>query len=428
SGLITPSLDEMVHVAREMQRQDFHLPLMIGGATTSKAHTAVKIEPQYKNDAVVYVADASRAVGVATSLLSAELKTDFVKARQQEYEEVRIRHANRKPRGERMSYPDAVGHGFTSDWEGYKPPVPKQPGITVLRDYPLEVLIPYIDWTPFFISWSLAGKYPAILSDEVVGEAARALWNDAEVMLERIIREKRLRAHGVIGLWPAARRGADDTVVFANDDRTDVVATLHHLRQQSDKVSGKPNYSLADFIAPEGSQARDYLGGFAVTAGDGCDEFANEFAARGDDYNAILVKALADRLAEAFAEHLHERVRREFWGYAPDEKLDNDALIKEKYEGIRPAPGYPACPDHTEKSTLFRLLDATAATGISLTEHFAMYPTAAVAGWYLSHPHSTYFNVGKLEEDQVLDYARRKGWDRRTAERWLSPNLGYEPE
>ncbi|HEX4870034.1 MAG TPA: methionine synthase, partial [Moraxellaceae bacterium] len=428
SGLITPSLDEMVHVAREMQRQDFRVPLLIGGATTSKAHTAVRIDPQYRNDAVVYVADASRAVGVATSLLSQDLKADFVAARRQEYAEVRERHANRKPRGERMAYGDAVGHGFTFDWDGYTPPVPRQPGVTVLRDYPLEALLPYIDWTPFFISWSLAGKYPAILQDEVVGEAARNLWQDAQAMLERIVREKKLRAHGVIGLWPAARRGHDDTVVFRDESRTEVVATLHHLRQQSDKVSGKPNYSLADFVAPEGTRARDHIGAFAVTAGDGCDEFAAEFSARGDDYNSILVKALADRLAEAFAEHLHERVRREFWGYAPDEALDNEALIKEKYRGIRPAPGYPACPDHTEKETLFRLLDATANTGLALTEHFAMYPTAAVAGWYFSHPDSTYFNVGKLEEDQVLDYARRKGWDRRTAERWLAPNLGYEPE
>ena len=318
--------------------------------------------------------------------------------------------------------------GFKPDWSTHVPPVPKKPGITVLRDYPLESLIDYIDWTPFFISWSLAGKYPAILQDEVVGEAARSLFADAQAMLKRIISEKRLKAHGVIGLWPAARTGADDTTLYADDSRSTVLATLHHLRQQSDKVSGKPNYSLADFIAPAESGRNDYMGAFAVTAGDGCDEFAKEFEALGDDYNAILVKALADRLAEAFAEHLHERVRREFWGYAPDEHLDNDALIKEKYAGIRPAPGYPACPDHTEKATLFRLLDATKNAGITLTEHFAMYPTAAVSGWYFSHPESTYFNVGKLEEDQVLDYAKRKGWDRRTAEKWLSPNLGYEPE
>ncbi|HEX6592414.1 MAG TPA: vitamin B12 dependent-methionine synthase activation domain-containing protein, partial [Moraxellaceae bacterium] len=428
SGLITPSLDEMVHVAREMQRQDFHVPLLIGGATTSKAHTAVKIEPQFKNDAVVYVADASRAVGVATSLLSDELKKGFVAERKAEYEEVRVRHANRKPKAERLAYEQAVAQGFQFDWNNYTPPVPVQPGITVLQDYPLEKLVDYIDWTPFFISWSLAGKYPAILQDDVVGEAARNLFADAQAILKRMIGEKKVKAHGVIGLWPAARTAADDTAVYKDESRSEVLATLHHLRQQSDKVSGKPNYSLADFVAPVASTARDYLGAFAVTAGDGCDEFAREFEAKGDDYNAIMVKALADRLAEAFAEHLHERVRREFWGYAKDEQLDNEALIKEKYQGIRPAPGYPACPDHTEKTPLFALLEATKNTGITLTEHFAMYPTAAVSGWYFSHPDSCYFNVGKLEEDQVLDYAKRKGWDRRTAERWLSPNLGYEPE
>ncbi|MBP9730427.1 MAG: methionine synthase, partial [Moraxellaceae bacterium] len=428
SGLITPSLDEMVHVAREMQRQDFHVPLLIGGATTSKAHTAVKVEPQYKNDAVIYVADASRAVGVATSLLSKDLKADFVAGRKGEYEEVRIRHANRKPKAERLPYEKAVEMGFKPDWSGYVPPIPQQPGITVLRDYPLESVIEYIDWTPFFISWSLSGKYPAILQDEVVGEAARNLFSDAQAILKRIISEKRLKAHGVIGLWPAARTGVDDTTIYADEAHTEVLATLHHLRQQSDKVSGKPNYSLADFVATSESGLKDHIGAFAVTAGDGCEEFAKEFEAIGDDYNAILVKALADRMAEAFAEHLHHRVRREFWGYAADESLDNDAMIKEKYTGIRPAPGYPACPDHTEKATLFRLLDATANTGINLTEHFAMYPTAAVSGWYFSHPDSCYFNVGKLEEDQVLNYAKRKGWDRRTAEKWLSPNLGYEPE
>ncbi|MDQ8035976.1 MAG: methionine synthase [Pedobacter sp.] len=428
SGLITPSLDEMVHVAREMQRQDFHVPLLIGGATTSKAHTAVKIEPQFKNDAVVYVADASRAVGVATSLLSQELKQGFVAERKTEYEEVRVRHANRKPKAERLSYEQAIAQGFQFNWSSYTPPAPVKPGITVLQDYPLETLVDYIDWTPFFISWSLAGKYPAILQDDVVGEAARNLFADAQAILKRMIGENKVKAHGVIGLWPAARTGADDTAIYKDESRSEVLATLHHLRQQSDKVSGKPNYSLADFVAPAESSARDYLGAFAVTAGDGCDEFAKEFEAKGDDYNAIMVKALADRLAEAFAEHLHERVRREFWGYAKDEALDNEALIKEKYAGIRPAPGYPACPDHTEKTALFALLDATKNTGITLTEHFAMYPTAAVSGWYFSHPESTYFNVGKLEEDQVLDYAKRKGWDRRTAERWLSPNLGYEPE
>ncbi|MDI1303130.1 MAG: methionine synthase [bacterium] len=426
SGLITPSLDEMVHVAREMQRQDFHIPLLIGGATTSKAHTAVKVEPQYKNDAVVYVSDASRAVGVATSLLSKDLKAGFIADRKKEYEEVRVRHANRKPKAERLDYEQAIAMGFKTDWASYTPPAPLKPGITVLRDYPLETIIPYIDWTPFFVSWSLAGKYPAILNDSVVGEAARSLFADAQALLKRIVDEKRLKAHAVIGLWPANRNGADSITVFADESRTSPLASLHHLRQQSDKVSGKPNYSLADFIAPAGTP--DYLGGFAVTTGDGCDEFCKEFESKGDDYSSIMVKALADRMAEAFAEHLHKRVRQEFWGYAANEQLDNDDLIREKYVGIRPAPGYPACPDHTEKAVLFNLLNAPEHTGLMLTENFAMYPTAAVSGWYFSHPDSTYFNVGKVEEDQVLDYAKRKGWDRRTAERWLSPNLGYEPE
>lgn len=428
SGLITPSLDEMVHVAREMQRQGFNLPLLIGGATTSKAHTAVKVEPQYKNDAVIYVADASRAVGVATSLLSAELKADFVAQRKAEYEAVRVRHANRRPKAEKLSYEKAVEQGLKFNWDNYKAMTPAKLGITVMNDYPLENLVDYIDWTPFFVSWSLAGKYPKILQDEVVGEAARSLFADAQVILKRMINEKKVRAHAVFGLWPAARVGAGDTVFYTDESRTEVLATLHHLRQQSDKVSGKANFSLADFIAPVDSQAKDYMGAFAVTAGDGCEEFAKEFQDKGDDYNAILVKALADRLAEAFAEHLHQRVRKEFWGYAREEGLDNEALIKEEYVGIRPAPGYPACPDHTEKETLFRILDATKNTGIFLSDHFAMYPTAAVSGWYIAHPEADYFNVGKVDEDQVLDYAKRKGWDRRTAERWLSPNLNYEPE
>jgi 5-methyltetrahydrofolate--homocysteine methyltransferase len=429
SGLITPSLDEMVHVAREMQRQDFHLPLMIGGATTSKAHTAVKIEPQYKNDAVVYVPDASRAVGVASSLLSKELKAGYIAERRAEYEEVRERNRNRKPKAERLSYEKAITQGFQGDWSGtYQPPRPDFIGVKTLSNYPLEKLVPYIDWTPFFISWDLAGKYPAILSDEIIGEAATTLFNEAQAMLKRLVERKLIKASAVIGMWPAARVNGDDIEVYTDESRSTVMHTLHHLRQQSDKVSGKPNYSLADFIAPKESGIKDYVGAFAVTSGIGADELAKEYEAKGDDYNAIMVKALADRLAEAFAEHLHERVRREYWGYATNEQLDNDALIKEKYRGIRPAPGYPACPDHTEKATLFSLLDATSKTGITLTEHFAMFPTAAVSGFYYSHPDSCYFNVGKLEQDQVESYARRKGWDMRTAERWLSPNLGYEPE
>ena len=428
SGLITPSLDEMVHVAREMQRQGFHVPLLIGGATTSKAHTAVKVEPQYKNDATVYVPDASRAVGVASALLSKELKPAFVAERQREYEEVRERNRNRKPKAERLSYEQAIAQGYHGDWAAYTPPRPSFIGTKTFTDYPLAELVRYIDWTPFFISWDLAGKYPAILTDEVVGEAARNLFDDAQAMLKKLLDEKLISANAVIGLWPAARVGGDDIEVYADETRETVIATLHHVRQQSDKVSGKPNYSLADFIAPKDTGVIDYIGAFAVTAGVGAEEVAKQYEAKHDDYNAIMVKALADRLAEAFAEHLHERVRREFWGYAPDEHLDNDALIKEKYRGIRPAPGYPACPEHTEKATLFQLLDATRETGITITEHFAMFPTAAVSGFYYAHPDSCYFNVGKLEQDQVASYARRKGWDMRTAERWLSPNLGYEPE
>ncbi len=427
SGLITPSLDEMVYVAREMQRQGFKIPLMIGGATTSKAHTAVKIDPQYHNDAVVYVADASRAVGVATTLLSPEMKPAFVAERRAEYAEVRERHANRQPKAAKLSYADAIGHKFRKDWDSYTPPVPKMLGVTVLKDFPLEQVRKYIDWTPFFITWSLAGKFPAILEDKVVGAEATRLYNDAQALLDRLIGEKKLTANGVIGFWPAAQVNDDDVVVYTDESRQTVLTTLHHLRQQSDKVSGKPNYSLADFIAPQGSAARDYIGGFAVTAGLGAEELAREYREKGDDYNAILVQALADRLAEAFAELLHERVRKEYWGYQPLEALSNDELIKEKYVGIRPAPGYPACPEHTEKATLFRLLDAEKSTGISLTEHFAMWPAASVSGFYYSLPESTYFNVGKLDRDQVESYAQRKGWDLKTAEKWLSPNLGYDP-
>lgn len=428
SGLITPSLDEMVYVAREMQRQGFKIPLMIGGATTSKAHTAVKIDPQYHNDAVVYVADASRAVGVATTLLSAEMKPAFVAERRAEYSEVRERHARRQPKAAKLSYREAIAEKFTKDWDNYTPPQPKQLGVTVLKDYPLDEIRQYIDWTPFFITWSLAGKFPAILQDDVVGVEATRLYNDAQAMLDKLIGEKLLQANGVIGFWPAAQVNDDDIVVYSDESRQSVLTTLHHLRQQSDKVSGKPNYSLADFVAPQNSQAKDYIGGFAVTAGLGAEALAKAYREAGDDYNAILVQALADRLAEAFAERLHERVRQEFWGYQPEETLSNDELIKEKYVGIRPAPGYPACPEHTEKATLFKLLDAEANTGISLTEHFAMWPAASVSGFYYSLPESTYFNVGKLERDQVQSYAERKGWDMRMAEKWLSPNLGYEPE
>lgn len=428
SGLITPSLDEMVHVAKEMQRLNFNIPLMIGGATTSKAHTAVKIEPQYKNNAVVYVTDASRAVGVATSLLSDDLRNDFVNARREEYAVIRERHKNREPRSERIPFSELDKRAFKFDWESYSPPKPSFLGLKVLNDYPLEKLMDYIDWTPFFMSWELSGKYPAILQDEIVGEAARNLFADAQTMLKQIIADKSLKARAVFGFWPANQVNRDDIELYADDTRTTPIAVAHHLRQQSDKVSGKANYCLSDFVAPKTTGKADYIGGFAVTAGIGQDELCAKFEALKDDYNSILVKSLADRLAEAFAEHLHQRVRKEFWGYAPNEQLDNQQLIKEAYTGIRPAPGYPACPDHTEKGTLFSLLEASKKIGITLTEHFAMLPTAAVSGWYFSHPEAVYFNVGKVDQDQVESYAQRKGLSLAEAERWLSPNLNYDPQ
>jgi len=426
SGLITPSLDEMVHVAREMQRLNFHLPLMIGGATTSKAHTAVKIEPQYHNDAVVYVPDASRSVSVASSLISQELKPAFIAERRAEYEALRERNANRQPKSKPITYAEAVARGEQLDWSNYTPPTPQFIGAKVLDDYPLEKLIDIIDWTPFFISWDLAGKYPDILNDEKVGEAARSLFADAQAMLKHIVANKLIKARAVFGFWPAARNGGDDIELYENDQRDHAIATLHHLRQQIEKPNGKPNQSLADFIAPKASGVADYVGAFVVTAGIGAEELSQHYLAKNDDYSSIMVKALADRLAEAFAEHLHLRVRREFWQYAPDENLDNVALIKEKYRGIRPAPGYPACPDHTEKATLFQLLHAEQ-IGVELTEHFAMTPAASVSGFYYSHPQSNYFAVGKIQRDQVESIATRKGLSVSTMERWLSPVLGYEP-
>ncbi len=423
SGLITPSLDEMVHVAREMQRLDFHLPLMIGGATTSKAHTAVKIEPQYKNDISVYVADASRAVGVAQKLVTPAAKAEFIAERRDEYEAVRIRNANRKAKA-LLTYEQACANAYQGDWDNYQPPKPNKLGITVYEDFDIADLAKYIDWTPFFMSWELAGKYPHILKDEVVGEAATALLKDAQAMLSRIINEKLFHARGVIGLWPAQRRGADDIAVY-NEDRSTELAVLHQLRQQTDKPNDQPNYSLADFVAPEGS-VDDYMGAFVVTAGIEAEKLANDYDAAHDDYNSILIKALADRLAEAFAERLHEIVRKELWGYASDEQLSNEELIKENYKGTRPAPGYPACPDHTEKATLFRLLNAEANTGVSLTENFAMTPAASVSGWYFSHPDAKYFGLGKINKDQVMDIAARKGMDLEQMERWLAPNLSYD--
>ncbi|MCB1729856.1 MAG: methionine synthase [Halieaceae bacterium] len=422
SGLITPSLDEMVNVASEMQRLEFDIPLMIGGATTSKAHTAVKIDPCYDRDVVVYVPDASRSVAVATQLVG-DGKPGFVAARATEYEEVRKRIANRQPRSRTLSYTEAVANGLQLDWADYSPPRPAFLGTRVFDDYPLQDLIETIDWTPFFITWELAGKYPKILQDEVIGAQATELFNDAQEMLRRIVDEKLLRARATVGFWPANRVGADDIAVYTDDSRTETLATLHHLRQQVEKPNGKPNMSLADFIAPVTSGVPDYIGGFCVTTGHGVDEQVAEFAKNHDDYNSIMLKSLADRLAEAFAEQLHRMVRRELWGYAPDEQLSNEELIRERYQGIRPAPGYPACPDHTEKATLFELLDAPNSCGVQLSESFAMSPAAAVSGFYYSHPEAAYFAVGKIGRDQLEDIARRKGEPTRTMERWLRPIL-----
>ncbi|MFH7764840.1 methionine synthase [Acinetobacter sp. BSP-28] len=420
SGLITPSLDEMVFVAKEMQRKGFNVPLMIGGATTSKAHTAVKIDPQYSNDAVIYVADASRAVGVATTLLSKEMKPKFVEDTRAEYEKVRERIANKQPKAAKLTYAESIENGLKIDFAANKPAKPNFIGTQTLTNYPLETLVEYFDWTPFFISWSLAGKFPAILKDEVVGEAATDLYNQAQEMLKDIIDNKRFDARAVFGIYPANRSGADSVEVYSEDGQS-VTHTFQHIRQQSDKVTGKPNLSLADFVAPKGV-AEDYLGGFTVSIF-GAEEMANEFKAKGDDYSAILAQSLGDRFAEAFAEHLHERIRKEFWGNQASEQLSNEELIKEKYVGIRPAPGYPACPEHSEKAPLFDWLGSTDKIGTFLTSSFAMWPPSSVSGFYYANPESQYFNVGKIAGDQLEDYAKRKGWTLDEAKRWLAPNL-----
>ncbi len=435
SGLITPSLEEMSHVAREMQRQDFHLPLLIGGATTSRAHTALKIEPHYKAPCV-WVKDASRAVGVAQSLISKELVDAFMAKIRGEYAEIRERHKDRSGAKRLVSLDKARAQRFDGDWANYVPPMPAKPGVTVFDDFPLAELVEFIDWTPFFSAWELSGRFPAILEDAVVGVQASELYRDARTMLDRIVNERWLTARGVIGLWPANSIG-DDVVLQAQAAKPDLSnpvaaqdgsTTLHFLRQQVDKPVERPDFCLADFIAPKESGKSDWIGAFAVTAGIGIDAHVARFEQDHDDYSAILLKSLADRLAEAFAECLHQRVRRDYWGYARAEALHGDELIAEKYRGIRPAPGYPACPDHTEKATLFHLLDAPDNAGITVTESFAMLPTAAVSGWYFSHPDSQYFVVGRVSREQVADYARRKGWPLAEAERWLAPNLDYDPE
>ncbi len=423
SGLITPSLEEMSHVAREMQRQGFEMPLMIGGATTSRAHTALKIDPHYTSP-TVWVKDASRAVGVAQSLISKELRGDFVAANDNDFAEIRQRHRNRGDAKRLVALSKARAQAFDGGWSDYTPPTPRAPGITVFDDYSLAELVEYIDWTPFFNTWELAGKYPAILSDDVVGTQATELYRDARTMLQHIVNERWLTAKAVFGLWPANSSG-DDVIVTLDAQH---VQTLHFLRQQVDKPVERPDFCLADFIAPKKSGTQDWIGAFAVTAGIGIEPHVARFEADHDDYNAILLKALADRLAEALAERLHQRVRREFWGYANDETLDNDALIAETYRGIRPAPGYPACPEHSEKAVIFSMLEATANADMTLTESFAMLPTAAVSGYYFSHPGSQYFVVGRVSKEQVEDYAKRKGVTQLQAERWLASNLDYDPE
>ena len=427
SGLITPSLDEMVHVASEMQRQGFTVPLLIGGATTSRVHTAVKIHPQYKAGQAVYVTDASRAVGVVSSLLAEDGNDAYVEGVRGEYAKVAEAHARAEAEKQRLPLAAARDNAVKIDWSAYQPTRPGFTGTKVFETYDLAELARYIDWTPFFQTWELKGRFPAILDDEKQGEAARQLYADAQAMLEKIIAEKWFRPRAVIGFWPANAVG-DDIRLFKDEARQEELATFFTLRQQIAKREGRANVALSDFVAPLETGVPDYVGGFVVTAGIEEVAIAERFERANDDYSSILVKALADRFAEAFAERMHERVRREFWGYAPDEALTPEELISETYAGIRPAPGYPAQPDHTEKVTLFSLLDATKATGVTLTESYAMWPGSSVSGLYIGHPDSYYFGVAKVERDQVEDYAARKGMDVREVERWLGPVLNYVPK
>lgn len=423
SGLITPSLDEMVHVAKEMKRRGFELPLLIGGATTSKAHTAVKIEPQY-DKGVVYVNNASRAVGVVSNLLSKDIKPYFLAKTKAEYVKVREQQARKKPRSKPVTIQRARDNAAKLDWDNYTPPVPKKLGVTEFKNVSIATLRKYIDWTPYFMTWSIAGKYPRIMDDEVVGEQAQSLFKDTNDMLDDLEKAGSLQPLGVIGLFPANRVG-DDIEIYTDETRKEVLTTSCHLRQQTEKTDFA-NYCLADYIAPKGTP--DYFGAFAVTGGLEEDDLANAFDAQQDDYNKIMVKAVADRLAEAFAEYLHEQVRKEYWGFAPDENLGNDELIRENYQGIRPAPGYPACPEHTEKKKIWQLLDTEKRIGMQLTSSYAMWPGAAVSGWYFSHPEAKYYAVAAVQRDQVEDYAKRTNMTVEEAERWLSPNLGYDPE
>ncbi|HVK44866.1 MAG TPA: vitamin B12 dependent-methionine synthase activation domain-containing protein, partial [Micropruina sp.] len=428
SGLITPSLDEMVGFADEMQRRGLTIPLLLGGATTSRAHTAVKVSPKYSGP-VVWVKDASRSVPTAAALLSDERRDAFMAEVVRDYDSIRERHAQKRNDRPLLSYADALTERTPIDWSGYQPPRPAMlddAPIRTLTGYPLEDLRRYIDWQPFFNAWELKGRFPDMLNNPASGEAARKLWADAQAMLDSMVAEQWVQANGVVGFWPAASVD-DDLLVYTDETRQDVALTLHHLRQQGHHRDGVPNRSLADYVAPVSSGLDDWVGGFAVTAGLGAADRVAAFKEALDDYSAILLESLCDRLAEAFAERLHELVRRELWGYAAAEALDNESLIAEKYRGIRPAPGYPACPDHTEKQTLWTMLEVQERTGIQLTESMAMWPGAAVSGWYFGHPDSRYFVVGRLGRDQVESYAARKGWTLAEAERWLSPNLGYDP-
>lgn len=425
SGLITPSLDEMVYMAKEMERQGIEMPLLIGGATTSKVHTALKIEPNLLKDQVVHVPDASRAVGVAQKLLSKDNKTEYVTGVRDEYERIRVERAKHGKVHKTAEIEKARANKKVIDWSDFTADKPTFLGLKTFDDYDLAKLVDRIDWTPFFSAWELAGRYPRILDDDVVGVEATKLFADGQAMLKQIIDEKWLEARGVIGFFPANSVG-DDIEVYTDDSRTNVVKTLHNLRQQDLKKGAQPNYCLSDFVAPKETEKADYIGGFAVTTGHKIDQKIAEFEAEHDDYQSIMLKVLADRLAEAFAEHMHERVRKEFWAYEVDEELDNDSLIREKYRGVRPAPGYPACPDHTEKATLWEMLEPGENAGMTITESFAMLPTAAVSGWYFAHPESRYFSVTRIQQDQVIDYAERKGMDLISAERWLSPILGYD--
>ncbi len=427
SGLITPSLDEMCHVAAEMEREGFDLPLLIGGATTSKVHTAVKISPNYHHSQAIYVTDASRAVGVVSSLMSPEERPKVIAQVREDYVRMAESHARGREAKSRTPIAQARANHLQLDWQAYVPPKPTFLGTRAFKSYDLAELARYIDWTPFFQAWELKGQYPRILQDDKYGEAARPLFEDAEALLKQLIEEKSLVANGVVGFWPANSVG-DDIELYADEARTQKLATLHTLRQQMARERGRANLALADFIAPKESGVADYIGAFAVTAGIGEEDVARRFERANDDYSKIMSKALADRLAEAFAEAMHEKVRRELWAYAPDEKLSNEGLVAEEYRGIRPAPGYPAQPDHTEKRTLFRLLDAEKAAGLQLTESCAMWPAAAVSGLYFAHPESRYFGVGKIGRDQVQDYAARKGWSLEEAERWLAPLLNYDPK